>query len=251
MRIDRWRVPIGVVALLLVACPAAAQQAPEPDPAAQAQRLFHEGVQLLEEGRFESARAVLERALEYEERASTGFNLASALHALERHWDAHQLLARIDRGELGPLPDGYAEPAAQLRAALDAALGRLELTLASPEEAAVFVDGIAAGGLVQGSAILRTLPAGVHVVRAEADGFANWEREVTLDAGVLERLSVELAPSVDIAVVTSPPPSPGSDAAVWVGVTIAVVAALAVVGVVLGVVLSDPSCDPVVGCIEF
>lgn len=234
----------------------AVAQAPEAEPAAEAQRLFYEGVSLLEEGRYESARAVLERALALEVRASTGFNLASALHALGRSWEAHRMLARIDGGELGPLPEGYAEPAARLREAVRAALGRLELSVAIPDEAAVRVDGEAAGVVARGSALARTLAPGAHVVVAEAEGYAPWTREVRLEPGQLARITVSLVPATALGAdppddSTSNASDGGDDLGLAVGLTIGVVALLAVGGVVLGVVLDQPACDPLVGCIDF
>ncbi|MGE0790794.1 MAG: hypothetical protein AB7S26_34285 [Sandaracinaceae bacterium] len=232
---------------------------------ADAESLFREGVTLLGEGRYEPARAVLTEAFELEPRASTAFNLASALHALGRSVEAQGFLDRIESGDLGPLPEGFSDAHARLRTSVRAQIAELALTLGAPAVVDITIDGAARGTIARGSTESYWLAAGEHRVGADANGFAPFERALTLSAGGREALTILLQASaadrVDPAPATPDPDGPdpiaptggGDDAGVIVGVVVGIGLALAVAAAIVAVVLvTQPaalSCDPVVGCI--
>ncbi|GAB5547975.1 MAG: hypothetical protein SangKO_077350 [Sandaracinaceae bacterium] len=258
MSIDRLTVLAALLALVPVTVAAQA-----PTEADEAERLFHEGASLLEEGRYESARVVLERALALEPRASTGFNLASALQALGQSWEAHQLLTRLEAGELGELDARLQEALVALRRAVAEGLGRLELRVRTPRTVEVFIDDERAGELVSGSVLGRLLPPGPHTLRAVADGHHPFRAQVSLERGQTAPFVIALEPS-EATPTTSradpveppaarEPPAGGFDVGLAVGLTVAAVVVLAVVGVIVGVVLADGGapCDEVIGCVEF
>jgi len=236
------------------------------EAAAEAERLFHEGTRLLEEGRYESARVVFERALTLEPRASTAINLASALQALGRSWDAHLLLNRLEAGELGELDARFDEALAALRRAVSEGLARLELRVAAPRSVEVFIDDERAGELVTGSVLGRVLAPGTHTIRVEADGHRASVERVTLEPGQTLSRSISLEPRIAPEPAPHPPlvdgaeplpepasePSGGVDVGLVVGLSVAAVVVLAAVGVLVGVVVADgSSCDAVIGCVEF
>lgn len=251
------------------------ERSPE-ERSAEAQRLFHEGLRLLSESRYESAGAVLERALQLEARASTAFNLATALHAQGRSWEAHLLLLRVTRREFGALPEGYAETARELRRALHGDLGRIELTYSGEGPATVSIDGEAAGELVAGSALTRVVPPGTHEIAAAAEGFVPVRQRIDVAAGEVRSLSLELVRLGAVGEVGSEDGSGelgredggevgGEDGSagernarasarrlrLGVGLGVALAAVAAVVVVVLVTRDDAVTCDGPVGCISF
>ena len=252
----------ALVVLGLVATPVLAQDADpaagpeEAERSAEAERLFHEGVRLLEEGRFESAGAVLETALSLEARASTACNLATALHAQGRSWEAHQLLVRMEQREFGELPQGYAETATRLRRAINDAVARVHLAVSNPATTAtVYLDGEPAE-LRDGDVISRVVEPGEHHVRAEAEGFVRFQRSITAEPGSVQRVDIDLTP-LDALVVAPPEEQPQTAnrrkrrrrIAIAIAVSLAVAA-----GITAGIVATrdrGPTCDGAVGCIGF
>ncbi|MEM9193124.1 MAG: hypothetical protein AAGF12_28380 [Myxococcota bacterium] len=223
------------------------------DQASDAPQLFLEGTALLGEERFAEARAVLERAFALEPRASTGFNLASALHGEGRSVEAATLLDRVEAGEFGALPEGYQEVVADLRSAIGETIATLVLDLRRPTEAQLLLDGEAIGSIAVGSRVERLLSPGVHRLEAVAPGYRPWTRQLPLRTGQRLRVPIELLP-------LSSEPLPIEEVEeggfpVWV-LVVAGAALLVGGGIAVGVLVAGSSddgalrCDPVLGCID-
>ncbi len=268
-----WRI-LPLLVLSALASPVRAQ--PAEDDAARARALFERAVPLLEAQRYGEARELLVEALALDPRASTAFNLASALTGLSRAQEAYDLLGRIERGELGEVPERYRENIETLRATIEAQLGQIEIRTSGADTVSIELDDVSVGAIESRSAIQRYVSPGSHRVRGTAEGFDPAEREVTVAAGERSRVLLELAPvetaapspsetaNATMTATGTAEPAPAMTAAeddddahgpgpgAWIGIGLGV-AAIAAAAVIIGVLVGSGdsrafACDAVFGC---
>jgi tetratricopeptide (TPR) repeat protein len=233
------------LALALVVPTGAAARSPKE----QAAGLLKEGSALYEQGDYAGALRKFEQAHGLYPSYKIVFNIATTLEYLGREAEAAQHFARF-LALAGPTASLDTIRAARSSLAkLEPRLGRLKLSC-SEEGATVLVDGHRRGSTPLAQAIY--LAPGRRTLRVEKAGFTPASRELTLAAGQLEQLTLQLQPAPAAAappypvqepaaeVKEVPSPTPQDDGAqrrrtrsLWAYTTLGVGAALVVTASIL------------------
>jgi hypothetical protein len=169
---------------------------PAPDPAPdlaaveEAKEVFRKGVELFQAGDIERALELFLRSRAIYPSIQNTSNAAICLKKLERYDEALELYEQI----LTEFSSGLSE---RERASLVPAMQELRsrvgsLFVASNVAGVLVVDGRARGSLPLTVAV-RVLP-GKRVVRVIKDGYATFERDVTIEAEKTERIEAKLEP---------------------------------------------------------
>ena len=179
-----------LVALSFASSGALAQ---EGDPAFdQAREHFQRGVSLMQNENWEAALIELEQSLGLHETHSALFNAANCLKALHRYPDA---LRRFYDWQERYQGSGYDDEEAAVVAAVEELRGYLGLIVVVVDVAgaAVSVDGESVGTTPISEPI--SAQVGPHTVAVEASGYVPATREVTVVAGSVVRVEIQLEPA--------------------------------------------------------
>jgi tetratricopeptide (TPR) repeat protein len=158
---------------------------------AKAKQHFERGVELAESNRWAQALSAFRRSATLVPRASTSYNIANALYRLDRPIDGLKELDRYEK--FSDVRYNYAaqQRGEALRDLLDAAVAEVELTV-RPPDAQLFVDGT----LLPAEGIGRRLRLnpGAHSLRLTHDAHEAAFRELKLERGARESLTITLEP---------------------------------------------------------
>lgn len=178
---------VAALSLLLLAGPASAQDAEDPNTV-EARAHFDRGRDLAEQRRFSEAAEAFRRSLDLVDRPVTAFNLALCYYALERYVEAIEALDRYRaQADIATEGDAYVE-AQRMLAHAQRAVAEIHVDVL-PVNATVILDGRPIEG--EGARVARVNP-GSHVIRVEAEGHAPQLIEVEAEPGVTLRRAVQL-----------------------------------------------------------
>jgi hypothetical protein len=192
------RLATALAALLAVAGPARATDVSE------ARAHFKLGAALYQAGKYRPAIAEFQAAYRFKPHGAIHFNIAQCREKLQEWPDA----LRSYEDYLREVPD------ARDRAAVRAAIGRIEerLAAAGVQALLVYTDPPGAELQVDGKTYGRTpyhisLPPGAYRISLSLDGYQPAEQEVTLERRTSRLVDVVLRPGLPVAVV-HPEPAP-------------------------------------------
>lgn len=248
---------IALSALVLVACPAAAQEESSGGATElEARRLFERGTEALRADDLEEALAALSESHALLPIVPNTFNLAVALLRAARVRESIALLEGLLEARFGAL-----EPAqrASIQSRLDearAALAHLRISVAGPDRVSVWVDGVELASLSEAQLrepLSLEVDPGAHHVAVRAPGFVSEAREVELAAGAEVGVAFALRAESSSSSSSSSAAEAGESQDstwIWVVVSLVVLAAGAGLATTLALTLptqADPVVDPVTG----
>lgn len=182
----------------------APQKAGAQDPAqrAEARQLFEEGLALAQVDRWAEALTAFRRSAELVPRASTSYNIANALYRLDR---PVQALSELDQYD--DMLEVRQDPEARrrgdtLRQLVESAVAVLHVEV-HPEASMLFVDG--RPWVLLGVERPLLLDPGAHSLRVTHEGYQSYRREIQVDRGSNQSLSIELQPLASSAEPTRAP----------------------------------------------
>lgn len=170
----------------LLAVPAAAQHAADPDPVVEAKRLFDEAIIQLGAGRADIGRDLLRRSLGLHSRKSTRYNLGVALRRTGETTEAVAMLDGLLR-ERSLSAEERTRVEQELRAA-KAELATLVVNISGATTATIEIDAREVGEVSAGAPQRYTLDPGEHVIIARSGGTTR--QRITLARG--QTLTVDL-----------------------------------------------------------
>lgn len=168
----------------------------------QARELFEEGLALADADRWAEALSAFRRSAALVPRPSTSYNVANALYRLDRPVEALAELDQYDRMAAVRADEDAQRRSESLRELLEGAVGHVVLRV-YPESAIVFIDG--RPSLLVGAERDLSLNPGMHSLRLTNEGYQPHLREIRVERGGRQALSVELKP-----LPPEPAPSPVS-----------------------------------------
>jgi hypothetical protein len=187
----------------LEATPAAAQ--PE-DQLAEARRLFAEGLQLGEQGRWEDAAGRFRQVMQIRAAPAVAYNLAVALEQLDQFVEADDL-ARSAAAD-PQAPANVRSDAQNLMRRLRTRIGRITVRVTGDTTGIeVHLDGVA---LPEGHVEDRRVNPGTRTVALLRGGRTLTTRDVRVSGGGRETVTLE-APAVTAEPVPDPDPQPDPD----------------------------------------
>lgn len=194
-----------LVSLPMAWVPAGSAQAQK----AEARALFEEGVELAESDRWAEALVAFRRSSRLVPRPSTSYNIANALYRVDRPVDA---LAELDAHDRMPAVIGNESAqrrSRELRSLILAAVAEVDL-MVTPAAASVFVDGMPTS--LDGRRRVLLLNPGTHFIQVARDGYHPERREVRVERGDRETLTVRLEP-IEAFGIAGPSGSTGDNTA--------------------------------------
>lgn len=169
---------------------------------AGARRLFDQGNEALETGRFAEARDLFRESLALGPNAGTAFNLAVALRGTGQTIEAVEVLDGLIDGTYGSLSSAQREEAERFRTATAAEIAVVHVRVSGAPRVEVRLDGRRLATLAEGErAELRADP-GDHVLTASAPRRETAEERIALDRGGSRVVELALRPSADARVGT-------------------------------------------------
>jgi hypothetical protein len=238
---------VTLLVLLAAVRPAAAEDAPPADLAAEARRHTAAGTQLATERRFDDALAEFKRARALVPDAATDCLIALTYTRVER-WTQAQLFLSFSRVSAGTRPSWCGvELERSIAAGLRAQGCRPVDVMVAPADARVAVSSFAADEVVPGSWRI-WLPAGRHTLALSRPGYVARSVDLLVEEGMAPRITVSLSP-VRVAAETvvpappAPPAPPSADVkrgrSAWPWVVLATGLAAATVGVTFHVLAAN------------
>ncbi|MCB9596050.1 MAG: hypothetical protein H6719_25235 [Sandaracinaceae bacterium] len=241
-------VAVALLALLVVASPARAQDADS------ARSLFERGYAALLDGRFPEARDRLQESLDRQARPATAFNLVLALLGTEQPVRARAVCERLLDDGFGRLRGAHRAEAERECARADVEVGHLDLAIEGATRADIQVDG-APSGVVENGRRQLELDPGPHLVAVRTNDGRTAQQRVRIERGHTRRLVL----TVSAAAATGGPVGdvePVDDEPPWalIGVLTGSALALIVGAILIGWAVDaangpEPLTDPVFGVV--
>jgi hypothetical protein len=224
----RHGVAVGLSFVWLTAASVQAQES-------EARSLFDEGRAALDARRWSEARQLLERSLELHSRASTAFNLALALHALDEVVRATELCDGVLGGVYGPIDGDRRARADEVCRDIRADLCVVVIEVTGADRIAIHVDGERVREVPDRGSVEVTLDPGRHVIGARSPGASvGDERVVRLERGERATIALGVSGGRDAEAESS--------SFAWWAVAVGA-AAVALAGAIVAIVLLQPE-DP-------
>lgn len=158
----------------------------------EARSRFTRGLELYESGDFEAALADFTRAYEIAPHFAVLYNIAQVRAQLRLYPDAVQTFERYLAEGGGDIPAPRRAEVQEELGRLGALIGRIELTVDTPAQATVYVDGTEVGRAPLDAPL--PVAAGRHVIEVRGQGHLPTRRLVTIAGGEVEVLRISLDP---------------------------------------------------------
>lgn len=201
------------IAPFALICAVSTARAQTDEQRANARALADQGVEAFNEGHWQAAIDLFDRAESLVD-APTHLLFSARAHAKLHHYvKARELYLRIGHLELAPnAPKAFhnaQQSAADELKDVEPHIGRLTISVhgAEPKATKVMLDDVAVENVLIG--VARPIDPGEHRVRAEAPGFAAQTKTVSVADGAAQSITLELVPGASSEAPSTPEVAPG------------------------------------------